>query len=264
MASPGLELLFALAAPEITEPQDPLICFIHWELISQGFRCLGKGEKAGDDEKESERLPDGWASNKELYTLRYGNSKSKILCKALKVDITLLVNIMDMKTEKLNNVTLIVGDFIDKAHLKDFSRVFKKKKELKRHLDTELMLPLLGPKVTSGKLEKERDKPPDYFTPSVPPGSSAPQHTPRSSRENPSGNIPYGAADLDPLGGHTGGMIFDPFGPGSRPRPDPLVGLPPGAVPPGARFDPFGPPGSRRPGPDPDHLPPPGYDDMFM
>jgi hypothetical protein len=41
-------------------------------------------------------------------------------------------------------------------------------------------------------------------------------------------------------------------------------------VPPGARFDPIGPPGTgpRRGGtwgaPDADHLPPPGYDDMFM
>lgn len=45
-------------------------------------------------------------------------------------------------------------------------------------------------------------------------------------------------------------------------------------MPPGARFDPFGPPGAgsrggRRGGsriiePDPDHLPPPGYEDMFM
>lgn len=261
MASPGLELLYALVAPEISEPQDPLICFIHWELISQGYRCLGKGEKASADEKESETLPGGWASNKELYTLRYANSKSKILCKALKVDITLLVNIMDMKTEKVHNVTLIIGDFIDKAHLKDFSRVFKKKKELKRRLEMELS-PLLGPKKTSGKLEKERENPPDYFAPILPPGSSAPHHNPRSSRENPSGNIPYGAADLDPLGGHSGGMIFDPFRPGSIPAPE--VGLPPGAVPPGARFDPFGPPGARRPEPDPDHLQPPGYDDMYM
>lgn len=40
-----------------------------------------------------------------------------------------------------------------------------------------------------------------------------------------------------------------------------------GSVPPGARFDPVGPSGTepRRGGiPDPDHLPPPGYDDMFM
>lgn len=38
---------------------------------------------------------------------------------------------------------------------------------------------------------------------------------------------------------------------------------------PGARFDPFGPIDPfnntlNRPGPNPDHLPPPGYEDMFM
>lgn len=41
-----------------------------------------------------------------------------------------------------------------------------------------------------------------------------------------------------------------------------------GAVPPFARFDPFGPPDLDRPrprrDPDNDHLPPPGYNDMFM
>ena len=47
-----------------------------------------------------------------------------------------------------------------------------------------------------------------------------------------------------------------------------------GAVPPGARFDPIGPPdpdgglpnpqGRYRGEPDPDHEPPPGFDDMYM
>nr|CAD7401100.1 unnamed protein product [Timema cristinae] len=85
-----------------------------------------------------------------------------------------------------------------------------------------------------------------------------------------------GQDDLNPLGRTGGGMIFDPFN--SRGRggiPDPGIGipggLPRGSIPPGARFDPFGPPGSTpNPGrfgrgpPDADHLPPPGYDDMFM
>lgn len=75
---------------------------------------------------------------------------------------------------------------------------------------------------------------------------------------------------MDPF--RAGGM--GGVGPG-RLGPQPLPGqLPRGAVPPGARFDPFGPVprgGSRTDprsgrfaGPDPDHLPPPGYDDMFM
>lgn len=80
-------------------------------------------------------------------------------------------------------------------------------------------------------------------------------------------------------GGMGGGMLFGPGHPnfgggrGFPPRP--------GGVPPGARFDPFGPPGigggrgfppgagggrgagGPGGGPDPDHLPPPGSDDMY-
>ncbi|VDI04789.1 sec1 family domain-containing protein 1 [Mytilus galloprovincialis] len=85
---------------------------------------------------------------------------------------------------------------------------------------------------------------------------------------DPDDPFSVGRGDLDPFGRTGGGMVFDPFHPGGRRGgPDPSAGLPGrlprGAVPPGARFDPFGPPGTG-PGPDPDHLPPPGYDDMFM
>lgn len=77
-----------------------------------------------------------------------------------------------------------------------------------------------------------------------------------------------GRGDLDPLGRGGGGMLFNPPG---MPFQPPLPGVPgrnplPGVIP-GARFDPFGPPEPGRigrMGPDPDHFPPPGYDDMFM
>lgn len=73
-----------------------------------------------------------------------------------------------------------------------------------------------------------------------------------------------GRGDLDPFG-QGGGMLFNPPG---RPF-NPMGGLHgpiPGHIP-GARFDPFGPPEPGRlgrMGPNPDHLRPPGYDDMFM
>ena len=95
-----------------------------------------------------------------------------------------------------------------------------------------------------------------------------------------------GRGDLDPLGGGlSGGMLMDPRHGRFRPQPGVPSNLPPGAVPPGARFDPFGPvppefiaAPPRRPAgyssmpprrggfgdPDPDHMPPPGSDDMFM
>ncbi|XP_063815194.1 proteasome inhibitor PI31 subunit [Pseudophryne corroboree] len=262
MASPGLELLFALVSPEITQPQDALICFIHWELISRGMLCLGKSEKVAAEATGSERLPDGWADNKELYTLSYRFGSSQFLLRALPVEDTLIVNAMDLKTEKISDLTLKVNSFIDKDNLQQFHSVYKNSETLKQRLESEMISPLLGSKEKSLKPEREREKDAEHDPLRVPSRSPA-SHQPTWT--DPSGHFPYGAADLDPLGGRSGGMIMDPFHAGrTRPRPNPLAGLPPGAVPPGARFDPFGPIGSGRPGPDPDHLPPPGYDDMFM
>ncbi|KAM4692016.1 LOW QUALITY PROTEIN: proteasome inhibitor PI31 subunit [Rhinophrynus dorsalis] len=261
MAAPGLELLFDLVSPDFSRPQDPLICFIHWELISRGLRCLGRGEQAGTEERSTERLPKGWAENKELYTLRYGRG-SVILLKALTVEGTLIVNVMDLQTEKVGDLSVDVSEFIDSSHLQEYDRVYKNPSELRRRLHSELLIPLLDPKSESQTTEPEHERHPEHDPLRVPPRIPA---SPASVWTDPLGRPPYGAADLDPLGGHSGGMIMDPFRTGrGHPRNDPRFGLPPGAVPPGARFDPFGPIGSGRPGPDPDHLPPPGYDDMFM
>lgn len=76
--------------------------------------------------------------------------------------------------------------------------------------------------------------------------------------------LDVGRGDLDPLGRGGGGMLFHPPGIAINARPGPNF--------PHARFDPFGPPDSSQPGrrpragqdPDPDHLPVPGYDDMFL
>lgn len=121
-------------------------------------------------------------------------------------------------------------------------------------------------------------------------------HGPGSTRfGNP---LAYGADDLNPGGlapgglmlpggggvplhGGAGGMMLGPGHPlfdmrfgGPRGGPGGLHDI--RGVPPGARFDPIGPLGARpghgrQPGrlgfdgePDPDHLPPPGYGDMFM
>ncbi|CAN2389912.1 Proteasome inhibitor PI31 subunit [Pristimantis euphronides] len=262
MASPGLELLYELVSAEITEPQEPLVCFIHWELICRGLRCLGTSEQVGALAKDTERLPHGWADNKELYTLLYKHQESQILLKALTVDGALLVNAMELRSEKVSDVTLTIQDFIDSNALRQYFQVYKNPEKLKQLLEEKFFSPLLGSKKENVRSERERERPADDDPLRVPTRTPASHHPPWT---NPPGHLPYGAADLDPLGRHSGGMIMDPFHAGrTRPRPDPLGGLPPGAVPPGARFDPFGPIGSGRPGPDPDHLPPPGYDDMFM
>ncbi|XP_073538952.1 proteasome inhibitor PI31 subunit isoform X2 [Phyllobates terribilis] len=219
--------------------------------------------QAGAQEMGTERLPDGWANNKELYTLRYGRGTSQILLKALTVEDTLIVNAMELQSDKVSDVTLKIEDFIDSTHLGQYHSVYKNPVELKRQLEAKLFCPLFGSKKENVKAEKPQEKNQADDDPlRIPPRNPASRHPPWT---DPPGYFPYGAADLDPLGGRSGGMIMDPFHTGrTRPRPDPLGFLPPGAVPPGARFDPFGPIGSGRPGPNPDHLPPPGYDDMFM
>ncbi|XP_063315573.1 proteasome inhibitor PI31 subunit [Pelobates fuscus] len=263
MGSPGLELLFTLESPRISQPQDALLCFIHWELVSHGWRCLGKGEKGNGPERDSEQMPVGWSDNKELYTLRYGKKTSEILLKALVVDGTLIVNVMDLHTEQVFDVTLDIDANIDRAHLQQHDRVYKNLTDLKRLLNSELIRPMSGRREEKkAPTQQPQERPPEYDPLRIPPRHPSSQS---SVGTDPLGHYPYGAADLDPLGRHSGGMIMDPFHAGrTRPRPGPPIGLPPGAVPPGARFDPFGPLGSGRPGPDPDHLPPPGYDDMFM
>lgn len=41
----GLEVLFASAAPAITCAQDALVCFLHWEVVTQGYHALGTGDQ---------------------------------------------------------------------------------------------------------------------------------------------------------------------------------------------------------------------------
>ncbi|TSZ54742.1 Proteasome inhibitor PI31 subunit [Bagarius yarrelli] len=192
-AMAGMEVLYNSVASSITSPQDAIVCFIHWEIVKSGYKCLGSGDKPLKREKKSELLPASWNLNKELYTLRYrsNDDKSNLLIKAIKVDSGLIFNLMDSATDKVTDLTVNVGDYVNEANLQSFES------------------------------------------------------------------------------GTSGGMIVDPLRAGfPRSGFDPSSGipgvLPPGAVPPGARFDPFGPVGRHGTGPDPDHLPPPDYDDMFM
>ncbi|NXQ50376.1 proteasome inhibitor PI31 subunit [Catharus ustulatus] len=266
----GLEPLYAWARPAISRPQDALVCGIHWELIGHGYRCLGTGDQPGPDERKSELLPAGWEANKEVYTLRYKSmdDAQELLLKAIMVEDSMILNVMDRGSQKVADVTLAVANYINPEHLDDFHKVFKNTEELRTRITSGIIAPL-GPPAGKAKKEPEFkedvqwDENPLRVPPRQPMGTRAP------SRPSPLSPFAVGGEDLDPFGGRSGGMIVDPLRSGiPQPGIDPSSGipgrLPPGAVPPGARFDPFGPLGIGRPGPDPDHLPPPGYDDMFM
>ncbi|XP_059836993.1 proteasome inhibitor PI31 subunit [Hypanus sabinus] len=273
----GLELLYHSVARDLVSSRDPLICFVHWELIRAGFKCLGTGDQASADDKKKELLPMGWNASQELYTLRYrsDNNQTGLLLKAMAVGASLIINVMNCQSEQVVDLTVNLDDYISSEHLQQYDRVFKNKDELRHLVESTIISPLLGPKQrTAGGSQREKK--------SVQPASSAEQHRntsplyipPRvperqSPWSNPMAPFATGGDDLDPFSDRRGGMIVDPLRSGiPRSGFDPSSGipgqLPPGSVPPGARFDPFGPVGRGRPGPDPDHLPPPGYDDLFM
>ncbi|KAG9335104.1 hypothetical protein JZ751_005667 [Albula glossodonta] len=284
----GLELLYSTVLSKITCPQDVVVCFVHWELVRRGHKCLGTGDQPQQNDKKSELLPSGWNDNRELYTIRYQskNDKSFLLLKAITVDSTLIFNLMDSATEQVSDLTVNVSDYVDADNLQEFDSVFKNTEELAKKVKSELLPPDSSSKGECSKKAEKRplkksspDPEPDRDPLLIPP------RNPHTGRQPQWGNfmeitliacpirwlhLPQVEQTWTPLGnGRSGGMIVDPLRAGfPRSGFDPSAGipgrLPPGAVPPGARFDPFGPVGQNRPGPDPDHMPPPGYDDMFM
>ncbi|NWH40905.1 PSMF1 inhibitor, partial [Chloropsis hardwickii] len=264
----GLEPLYAWARPAISRPQDALVCGIHWELIRHGYRCLGAGDQPGPDERKSELLPAGWEANKEVYTLRYKSTDDALGGMFCARDILglsvpspwLLQPVQHPMSGAMPTPPLCLPS--------PCCRVYKNTKELSTRITSGIIAPL-GPPAGRARKEPESkedvhwDEDPLRLPPRQPMGTRAP------TRPSPLSPFAVGGEDLDPFGGRSGGMIVDPLHSGiPQPGIDPSSGipgrLPPGAVPPGARFDPFGPLGVGRPGPDPDHLPPPGYDDMFM
>ncbi|KAJ6650444.1 hypothetical protein lerEdw1_007707 [Lerista edwardsae] len=271
----GLELLYHSVAADISCPQDALLCYLHWKLLTHHYRCLGAGEQPSTNDRKSEMLPTGWNADKDLYTLRYKlkDDSRELLLKGIMMDGSMILNVMDPKSQKVADLTLKVIDYINPQHLADFDKVYKNTDELQTQVVHHIISPFEATKEQGGPREPKRERnpsppnPPDHdplwVSPRHPHGSHQP-HWP-----DPLGPFAVGGEDLDPFGPRRGGMISDPLRSGfPNPIIDPSAGLPnrlpPGAVPPGARFDPFGPPGASRGRPNPDHLPPPDYDDMFM
>ncbi|KAK2915531.1 proteasome inhibitor PI31 subunit [Channa argus] len=274
----GLEVLYTCVAGSISCPQDAVVCFVHWEMIKNGYRCVGCGDEARNSDKKSELLPSDWSSNKELYTLRYkaSDSDTQLLLKAIAVDSTLIFNLMNSKTQQVSDLTVNISDHVDADQLHTFESVFKDTDGLSEKVKTQL---LPAQERQTGQRTERRSQKEEVDEQRRRGEDSDPLRIPnryphRGTQPHwPDPMIPpfaAGGADLDPFGSRgRGGMIVDPLRSGyPRSGFDPSSGipdiLPPGAVPPGARFDPFGPVGRHRPGPDPDHMPPPGYDDMFM
>lgn len=258
-------MLYTCVGSSIGNPQDALICFVHWEIIKSGYRCVGTGDTTCVDGRRSELLPSGWSDNKELYTLRYqGNhSEDHILLKAITADSSLIFNLMRSSTQQVSDLTISISEHVDADQLLVFDSVFRDMAGLSDRVKTQLLAEVGKASQRRGersRREEEGERPRREDRPRLPPNWTGTQ---RPWPDHMFPEFPIEDIDLNPLAAGRGGMIMDPLRSGHPSSGIPDI-LPPGAVPPGARFDPFGPMGHHRPGPDPDHMPPPGYDDMFM
>ncbi|KAG8034813.1 hypothetical protein G9C98_007889 [Cotesia typhae] len=246
----GFEMLNKLVDNQLNKKEDVLILFTHWFFIKTGFKCIGLGdEKTVEPNTEGhEFLPEGW-NQKDFYALRY--LKEETVVNSIHGGLSTLIPTYQEVMNKIRE------DLVEPVYT-----------GTAREMSTQ-----------TSQSEDRRPSNPDND-----PLRVGPPHIPqRPPRWDPATDPrAVGRADLDPFAGvgpRGGGMLFDPFQP-DRNLPNPRfpgrpggIGgpafLPPGAIPPGARFDPFGPPDNNLPrpprgNPDHDHLPPPGYDDMFM
>jgi len=261
---------------------------------------MGVGEQVVAGARASEVLPAGWNADSSCYSLVYQHDKQGgFLLKVIRMDDSLVIHLMRISDEKATSMNIQTESYANQD-LSCYESAVKNVEGLEKQVKSELLDEFASATESSARSSSSSHEPsqtdplragptqgpargpssgPDYD-----PLRIGPVRGPGAQQTWPGHRDPFavGRADLDPLaGGFGGGMIMDPFHqggvPGFGPR-GPRGGLPgsmpPGAVPPGARFDPFGPPdpdnpfgrggGGGRAGPGPDHLRPPGFDDMFM
>lgn len=218
-------------------------------------------------------LPDGWNVTPDHYFIRYkmANTGDTFTLKVITVDGVLLVHFWkDSEDHKVSTMNIKIADFATEDY-SSYKKALVNVADLCARFNKEVLNELMPSTSKTGSSRKEHNTRQLNEDPLRVPntGRRYPRHTPEWI--DPDDPLSIGHGDLDPFGhgGAGGGMLFDPLRGSRGPRfgMDPSAGLPErlphGAVPPGARFNPFGPPGMRSE-PDPDHMQPPGYDDMFM
>lgn len=40
----GMEILFSSIQSQISGPGDAVVCCLHWNMVTNGFKCIGTGE----------------------------------------------------------------------------------------------------------------------------------------------------------------------------------------------------------------------------
>ncbi|EZA47826.1 hypothetical protein DMN91_011610 [Ooceraea biroi] len=270
----GFDLLEKVYHDEICKKEDVIILFFHWYLVKNGCRCIGIGDSKVFDasEKGSELLPSEWNTGPN-YALRYLKSKELYALLGVKSNMDLLLNLVNFKDNSISNIMFPIEETVSALHGPLMTTIPSYETILQNvQNDFSIVLFRKNTKEAETQTTNERDVTGAATLPNL---RRSPERDPERADELDPERDPgrIGARDLDPLA-QGGGMIFNPFAErrplGRLPGALGVPGrLPPGAVPPGARFYPFGPPDvdpmrpfPRRPGND--HLPPPGFDDMFM
>uniref|UniRef100_A0A3Q3WJ79 Proteasome inhibitor PI31 subunit n=1 Tax=Mola mola TaxID=94237 RepID=A0A3Q3WJ79_MOLML len=137
----GLEVLYTYVASSIDCPQDAIVCFVHWEMIKSGYRCIGSGDEPSSSDKMTELLPADWSNNKELYSLRYKakDTDKQLLLKAVVVSSTMIFNLMNSSTQQVSDLTVNIYDHLDTDQLHSFDRVFRDTEGLSQKVRTQLL-----------------------------------------------------------------------------------------------------------------------------
>lgn len=279
----GWDLLSNSIKNDIRNNQDLLMGLVHYTLVSNGFKCIGLGESkvVTGDEPKSEVLPEGWTDN---YAIRYIFQGVLYNLKGTNLDDGIMVNLIRTDERNVSFVQLNTRAVMKRSGslgemIPDYLSMIE---VIKKQLIDKV---IVSKKSRDGSTQTNPTSTPQRWQQSI--TSNSPSNSNNALYENRDyresfGQFmdPVGRNDLDPFGvdplrivrpnrpSGGGGMLFQPPG-GFGPVPLP-PGLPPGAIPPGARFDPFRPPDAdrwtgRRPNrPDNDEFMPPGYDDMFM
>uniref|UniRef100_U5EX73 Proteasome inhibitor PI31 subunit n=1 Tax=Corethrella appendiculata TaxID=1370023 RepID=U5EX73_9DIPT len=261
----GWQLLFKTIENDIHNKSDILVAVIHWNLLRNAFLNCGIGDDKTlkEEDEKSELLPDGWNVNSKSYALRYINAGELYTLHANCSDNdTIIVNLLQVKSLNVSNIAFTIGETVKQLQGKKLINFVPEIQTVQDRLRKELLEPVFnGNKKDSDTQTTAVVKPKfDILTD----GSRARSRfgVPLQGNDFP-GLRDIGRGDLDPLGRGGGGMLFQPPA-GFNPLHMPGRGGGSGLIPPGARFDPFNTPGVSRANPNPDHLPPPGFDDMFM
>eukprot|EP01134_Creolimax_fragrantissima_P000524 CFRG0524T1 len=270
-----------------------LIKTIHLLFVDEGFQLLGTSEVCSKSDAVLPSLPSDWNSTEDVWILCYRAPKeqyeSLTVVKALKMGDTLELHMH----EKEDADRVFSCEIIPKNHIDDDNKLDPF--AVRRIVLNDLIKPFKEICKTKTKAEEKKEEPRRHV-------DLRDNHNPLrvGGPMGPGANrlpVGYGYNDLNPqfgqpgiggfggmgnLGGFGvnggGGMLFDPSSLPNRTMPPPRnpYGITPGSIPDGARYDPIGPGDPHRPGlpnsgldvssaePNPDHLPPPGYNNMFM